>query len=81
VQPLGRDLDAMGLNLMAGSNRNQVIAVARETVAEQLAAEQLASKLAELPGGDPAVIRRPPGPSSEWPDLDALGSRVGSVAG
>lgn len=80
VQPLGRDLDAMGLNLMAGSNRNEVIDVARETVAEQLAAEPVASLLADLPAGDPATLRRPSGPSSEWPDLDELGARIGSVA-
>jgi NTE family protein len=81
VQPLGRDLDAMGLNLMAGSNRNEVIKVARETVAEQLATEPLASLLTDLPAGDPTIVRRPPGPVDEWPDLETLSSRVDSVAG
>jgi NTE family protein len=81
VQPLGRDLDAMGLNRMAGSNRNEVIKVARETVAEQLATEPLASLLTDLPAGDPTIVRRPPGPVDEWPDLETLSSRVDSVAG
>ena len=37
IQPTGRDLEAMGVNLMSNRNRNGVIGIARETVAEQLA--------------------------------------------
>lgn len=79
LQPTGRDLEAMGINLMDGSNRNEVIQVARETVAEQLAMEPLASMLAELPAGDTEMVRRPDRPSSEWPDLETLGARVAAV--
>lgn len=79
IQPTGRDLDTMGINLMAGTNRNEVIQVARETVAEQLALEPFASMLADLPAGDPDMVRRPDRPSSEWPDLEALGARVAAA--
>lgn len=81
VQPTGRDLDAMGLNLMDGSNRNEVIEVARETVAEQLAsAVELAPLFEELPAGDPDAVRRPARPPSEWPDLNELSARVARAA-
>ena len=79
VQPTGRDLDAMGLNLMAGSNRNEVIELARETVAEQLATDPHADLLRELPPGDPDAVQMPERPVSEWPDLQALGTRIGSL--
>jgi NTE family protein len=76
IQPTGRDLDAMGRNLMSSSNRNEVIRTARETVAEQLATEPFGALLAALPPGDPDVVRRPDRPSSEWPDLRELSSRL-----
>jgi NTE family protein len=76
IQPTGRDLDAMGLNLMDGRNRNQVIAVARETVAEQLADAAVGPLLADLPPGEADAVRRPQRPIAEWPDLRELGSRV-----
>jgi len=76
VQPTHRDLEAMGLNLMSRKNRNRVIAVARETVAEQLAEPGVRELLSDLPAGDPDMVRRPQRPSYEWPGLEELGSRV-----
>lgn len=76
VQPTHRDLEAMGLNLMAGRNRNEVIHVARETVAEQLREPAVAEALAALPSGDPDLVRRPERPSWEWPGLAELRLRV-----
>ncbi len=73
VQPLGEDLEVMGLNLMSTKNRNQVIEVARRTVASQLKRPENRQLLAELPSGSsPERVRRPPGPPSEWPPLDLL---------
>ena len=77
IQPLHDDLHAMGPNLMSPGNRNQVIEVARRTVAEQLAEPPNRELLADLPAGDPRAIRRPEGPPSEWPDWRALRSRAG----
>ncbi len=79
IQPTGRDLDAMGINLMDGRNRNEVIEVARETVAEQLAEITDAPLLADLRPGDPDAVRRPDRPISQWPHLDALAERVGAL--
>lgn len=76
IQPTDRDLDAMGVNLMSRRRRNEVIAVARETVAAQLAAPETRPMLADLPAGDPEMVRRPERPSWEWPGLDELRSRV-----
>lgn len=76
VQPTERDLKAMGVNLMSRKGRNKVIATARETVAEQLAAPQVAEILADLPAGDPDAVRRPDRPQDQWPGLDDLGARV-----
>ena len=81
IQPTGRDLDAMGVNLMSNRNRNEVIEVARETVGAQLAADEAAPLLAALPPGDPLVVRRPPDlPLAEWPGLEELGDRIGRIA-
>jgi NTE family protein len=81
IQPTGRDLDAMGLNLMDGTNRNEVIEVARETVAAQLeTAAQYAPLVEDLPPGEEDVVRRPDRPPSEWPDLNELGARVARAA-
>jgi NTE family protein len=76
VQPTGRDLEAMGINLMSRRNRNRVIEVARETVAEQLAEPEVRERLADLPPGDPDMVRRPERPSYEWPGLEELSARV-----
>ena len=63
----------MGLNLMSTKNRNQVIEVARRTVALQLRRPENRQLLAELPSGSrPERVRRPTGPPSEWPPLDLL---------
>ena len=80
IQPTKRDLDAMGLNLMANRNRNEVIRTARETVTEQLAAPEHAEILARLPQGEPDMVRRPDRPASEWPGLEQLAARVGAPA-
>jgi NTE family protein len=77
IQPLPDDLRAMGPNLMSPRNRNQVIATARRTVAEQLSEPRNRALLADLPPGDPRAISRPAGPPSEWPDWRALRSRAG----
>lgn len=77
VQPTHRDLEAMGVNLMRSGNRNHVIAVAKQTVAEQLAEPAIAERLADLPAGDPDMISRPKRPSWEWPGIEELAARVG----
>ncbi len=76
VQPMHEDLQAMGINLMSRKNRNDVIAVARETVAAQLAEPRVRERLAGLPAGDPDMVRRPDRPSYEWPGLEELSVRV-----
>ena len=77
IQPLGRDLEAMGVNLMKAGNRNEVITIARETVAEQLTAPDVAPLLAGLPAGDPDMIAQPQRPTWEWPGIEELSARVG----
>ena len=80
IQPLHDDLHAMGPNLMSTRSRNQVIEVARRTVAEQLSESPNRELLADLPQGDPRAIRRPEGAPAEWPDWRALRSRGADVA-
>lgn len=80
VQPTKRDLDTMGVNLMSSRNRNEVIRVARETTASQLADPVLSELVADLPAGDPDAIRRPTSPASEWPSLTELAERVRPAA-
>ncbi len=75
IQPLHEDLQAMGPNLMRTGNRNEVIEVARETVARQLAEPEIRDLLAGLPEGRPEMVRRPAGSSSEWPPLPELQRR------
>lgn len=77
VQPTHRDLEAMGINLMRSGNRNEVIAIATETVAEQLAEPAAAEQLADLPAGDPDMVSRPERPSWQWPGIERLAARVG----
>jgi NTE family protein len=80
VQPTRRDLDAMSVNLMSRSNRNEVIATASETVAQQLRSPEIRDLLAGLPGGRPEKVRRPSEPPSEWGELLGLPgseSRIG----
>jgi NTE family protein len=75
IQPVHEDLRAMGPNLMRTENRNQVIDVARETVARQLAEPEIQDLLAPLPPGRPEKVRRPAGPPSNWPPLTELQDR------
>ena len=75
IQPTDEDLEAMGPNLMRTGNRNEVIEVARGTVARQLAEPANRELLASLPAGRPEKVRRPAGPPSEWPPLAELQSQ------
>ncbi|MFN8160939.1 MAG: patatin-like phospholipase family protein [Solirubrobacterales bacterium] len=73
IQPLEEDLRAMSVNLMSTRNRNEVIEVARMTVAEQIERPENRQLLAELPRATrPEKVRRPAGPPSKWPPLDLL---------
>jgi NTE family protein len=72
IQPTAHDLDAMGTNLMSRTRRNVVIDTAVETVTDQLRQSPLRDRLAELPGGLPQLVRRPPGSARSWPDFRAL---------
>jgi NTE family protein len=72
IQPTGEDLEAMGPNLMSPRRRNQVIEVARRTVAAQLDEPRNRELLSALPQGRPEKARRPAGPPSEWPDWREL---------
>src|SRR4051794_24034327 len=72
VQPLREDLQAMGPTRRRAGNRNQVIEVARNTGARQRAEPQTQELLASLPHGEREKVRRPDGPSSEWPPLVEL---------
>jgi len=72
IQPLEEDLVAMGPNLMRTGNRNEVIEVARRTVARQLGEQETRELLESLPEGRPEMVRRPAGPASEWPPLAEL---------
>ncbi len=69
IQPTEEDLVAMGPNLMSSKGRNDVIELARRTVAEQLRAGPRSDLLAELPPGRPEKLSRPAGPPSGWPPL------------
>jgi NTE family protein len=82
IQPVREDLDAMGPNLMSRRNRNEVIATAQRTVAEQLEEAENRELLAALPAGRPENVRRPPGDPSEWPQLaDLRGTATHTSAG
>ena len=72
VQPTGDDLQTMSRNLMSTRKRNDVIAVARRTVAAQLRSREHAELLAGLPAGRPEKVRRPDAPPSHWPALVEL---------
>ena len=75
VQPLEEDLRTMSRNLMSTANRNQVIEVARRTVAAQLREAENRELLEALPAGPPEKVRRPDTPPSEWPLLTELQAR------
>jgi NTE family protein len=69
IQPTVHDLDVMGTNLMSGSRRHAVVETAVRTVTEHLRESPIGKRLAQLPAGTPALVRRPPGPPESWPDL------------
>ena len=69
LQPTAEDLAVMGTNLMSSSRRHAVIETAVGTVTERLRSSADGSLLAELPAGDPRLVRRPDGPPSTWPDF------------
>jgi NTE family protein len=76
VEPTAEDHAAMGRNWMNSERRQQVIATAEETVAEQLRAAGVRALLEKLPGGEPHKISRPAGPPSSWPDIRAAARRA-----
>ena len=59
----------MGRNLMSGRRRHEMVQLASRTVAEQLRAPEVATRLRDLPPGAPERIARPPGIPSEWPTV------------
>lgn len=71
IQPTVPDLDVMGGNLMSSGRRHQVIETAVQSVTEHLRETAVGERLAELPAGDPRLVRRPAGPPSAWPDFRA----------
>jgi NTE family protein len=71
IQPTVHDLDVMGGNLMSSRRRHEVIKTAVRTVTEHLRETPVGARLAELPAGDPRLVRRPDGAPSTWPDFRA----------
>ncbi len=76
IQPTGDDLAVMGPNLMSSARRNEVIAVAARTVAEQLRAPEVRELLDQLPQGAPEKIHRPDERPARWPKLRDLSERI-----
>ena len=76
IQPTADDLAVMGANLMSTKRRNEVIATARHTVARQLRWPPHEKLLAELPPGDPDMVRRPSDDPSTWPRLAEIAERI-----
>jgi NTE family protein len=72
IQPTVHDLDAMGSNLMNSRRRHQVIETAVRTVTEHLREPAIRDALTDLPAGIPALVTRPPGAPSTWPDFREL---------
>jgi NTE family protein len=81
IQPTTEDHRAMGPNLMATRNRQQVIETAVETVTQQLRERHVRKLVAGLPAGEEHMVRRPPGPPSTWPDTLPGRRRGGQVGG
>jgi NTE family protein len=69
IQPVAEDLALMGLNLMRRKGRQDVIELARRTVAEQVRAPEVAALLKGLPPGEAHKVARPPGDPSTWPPI------------
>lgn len=72
IQPTVHDLDAMGSNLMNGRRRHRVVETAVRTVTEHLREPEMQACLAALPAGAPALLARPSGPPSSWPNFREL---------
>jgi NTE family protein len=72
IQPTVHDLDVMGTNLMSRGRRHEVIESGVRSVTEHLRDSPIGERLAELPPGCPALVRRPRGRPRSWPDLRAL---------
>jgi NTE family protein len=80
LQPTAEDLEVMGNNLMSSRRRHEVIERAIGTVTKHLRSSADARRLAELPPGDPRLVRRPAGPPSSWPDFgEAAEERWGEL--
>ena len=73
IQPTSRDLRIMGNNYMSGRRRNEVIAMAMTTVAEQVRQADNWTLLHDLPPGEPYRVTRPDIPESEWWELLGAG--------
>ncbi len=71
LQPMVADLDVMGANLMSSRRRHEVIETAVHTVTGHLRESPVGARLAQLPAGDPRLVRRPAGAPSTWPDFRA----------
>lgn len=72
VQPTAEDLAGMGVNPMSRRRRHQVLERAVRTVGEQLAAPEVAERLAGLPRTGGPLVERPEGDASTWPDFREL---------
>ena len=72
VQPTAEDLAGMGVNPMSRRRRHQVLERAVRTVAEQLAAPEVAEQLSVLPSTGGPLVERPEGDASTWPDFREL---------
>ena len=81
VQPTAEDLAVIGPNLMSRKRRQQVIELARRTVAEQINQPHNRVLLDGLPEGDPYLVRRPSGPPSEWPAIREAATRREAMEG
>jgi NTE family protein len=76
MQPLARDLAAMGSNYMSSKRRQEVIETAIQTVGEQLRQPDVATLLAKLPPGQSHKVARPDLPVSAWRDLMNFGGTI-----
>jgi NTE family protein len=69
IQPVPDDLALMGRNLMRRKGRQDVIEMARHTVAEQLRDPAVEHILSGLPPGEPHKVARPEGDPATWPPI------------
>ena len=80
IQPVARDLAAMGPNYMSRTRRHEVITTAIQTVTVQLRQPEIAKMLRILPRGAPDRVARPDLPPSQWADVIRAGGRAGRSA-